>query len=136
MEIWNNTSPNNHNTEVKFFTLRIRNFNWPKNLKYCLLSRNSKTFVSIDILKSQNNWRKHNQHFKVHFSIKCTLWHIKLNICTIYGKLNLLWTNSIYLVFPSQGIQRKLMETNNTWKRILQTFFTRPEKKRLGNLHK
>ena len=73
--------------------------------------------------------RKHNQHFKLLF-FKINLHFGTSEYISTYGKLNLLRINSIFLVFPSWKMQRRLIQTKLCYKlslsslkrSVLQTF--------------
>ena len=66
-------------------------------------------------MSATKNRRKYNQHFKLLF-FKINLHYGTSVYISTYGKLNLLPINSIFFVFPSRVMQRRLMQTKAYYK--------------------
>ena len=66
-------------------------------------------------MSATKNRRKYNQHFKLLF-FKINLHYGTSDYISTYGKLNLLPINSIFFVFPSRVMQRRLMQTKAYYK--------------------
>ena len=73
------------------------------------------------------NRRKHNQHFRSRF-FKINLHFVTPNQISAYKKLNLSLINSVYLIFFTLDMQRRVVQIN-----VYYTIFTLSEKKRLIN---